>query len=81
MDALVAAMQARPFTATIVAGVVALVLQFLYKGYRQRAYFRNLVSLLTEKTCWDLTFDTERSLVLLTVGFWVISRSWARWQP
>lgn len=78
MDAAVAAMWARPLTATIVAGVFALVLQFLYKGYRQRAYFRNLVSLLTGKTCWVLAFDTERSLVLLTAGSWAISRSWAR---
>lgn len=81
MDALVATMRARPFTATIVAGVFALVLQFLYKGYRQRAYFRNLVSLLTEKMCSVLTFDTERSPALLTAGCWAILRSWVRLQP
>lgn len=43
MDALAAAMWERPFTATIVASVVALVLQFFYKGYKQRTYFHNLV--------------------------------------
>lgn len=44
MASLVDALLARPLAVTVAASVLVLFTQFIYKGYRRRAYFRNLVS-------------------------------------